>query len=71
MSVDAVSFVIEITLVVVAPREVIVCRVLVFQTTTDPVEVDTAVSVPALKLNTPVLTMVTIPLFVLTDIPSP
>ena len=33
--------------VVVVPREVILCSVPVFQTTTDPVEVDTAVSVPA------------------------
>ena len=39
--------------VVVVPREVIVCSVDVFQTTTDPVEVDTAVSVPALRALTP------------------
>ena len=36
-----------ISLVVTAPRSVTVCKVDVFQTTTEPVEVDTAVSVPA------------------------
>ena len=42
-----------IALVVVAPRPVIVCSVDVFQTTTTPVVVDTAVSVPAVSVLTP------------------
>ena len=43
----------EIALVVVAPRLVTVCSVDVFHTTTIPVAVDTAVSVPALIVLTP------------------
>ena len=45
-----VVFAILITLVVVCPRLVTVCSVLVFHITTDPVAVLTAVSVPAVTL---------------------
>ena len=47
---DTVVLVILIALVVVCPRPVTVCRVLVFHITTAPVAVLTAVSVPAVTL---------------------
>ena len=47
VEVDDVVFVIPTALLVVAPRVVIVCKVLVFQIVTLPVAVLTAVSVPA------------------------
>jgi hypothetical protein len=53
VDVDDVVVLIDMALVVVAPRLVIDCSVLVFQTVTAPVEVDIAVSVPAVTDVTP------------------
>jgi hypothetical protein len=53
-------FAIDMVLVVVAPRLVIDCSVLVFQINTLPVDVVTAVSVPAVSLLTPKLPIVAV-----------
>ena len=51
---------IEIVFVVDDPLLVTVCSVLVDQTVTSPVDVDTAVSVPAMILLTPKLPIVAV-----------
>ena len=60
VEVDAVLLVIETLLLVTAPRLVTLCRVLVFHTTTAPIEDDTAVSVPAVIELTAKLLMVAV-----------
>ena len=53
VEVALVVLVIDTVLLVVAPLLVIVCKVEVFQTVTTPVDVLTAVSVPAVIVDTP------------------
>ena len=67
----AVVFVIDTALLEVAPRLVIVCNVLSFQTVTVPVDELTLVSVPAVNVCTPMLVTITLPVLALTNIPVP
>ena len=57
---------IEIILVVLDPLLVTLCKLLVFQTVTVPVDELTAVSVPAVSVCTPKFVNITLPVDVLT-----